>query len=51
LLFDIRPKERRIDLYDFEKELEELKKGLEKTPITFLIGVEGPVRPRFSKLP
>lgn len=39
MLFDIRPKERRIDLYDFEKELEELKKGLEKTPITFLIGV------------
>jgi AAA+ ATPase superfamily predicted ATPase len=39
LLFDIRPKERRSDLYDFEKELEELKKGLEKTPITLLTGV------------
>jgi AAA+ ATPase superfamily predicted ATPase len=39
LLFDVRPKERRSDLYDFEKELEELKKGLEKTPITLLTGV------------
>jgi AAA+ ATPase superfamily predicted ATPase len=39
LLFDIKPKERRSDLYDFEKELEDLKKGLEKTPITLLTGV------------
>jgi len=35
LLFDIKPKERRSDLYDFEKELEDLKKGLEKTPLLF----------------
>ncbi|MCC6054101.1 MAG: ATP-binding protein [Thermosphaera sp.] len=39
MLFDVRPKERRSDLYDFERELEELKRGLERTPITLLIGV------------
>jgi AAA+ ATPase superfamily predicted ATPase len=38
-LFDIKPKDRRNDLYDFDKELEMLKKGLEKAPITLLIGV------------
>jgi AAA+ ATPase superfamily predicted ATPase len=38
-LFDVRPKERRSDLYDFERELEELKRGLERTPITLLIRV------------
>ena len=27
MLFDVRPKERRSDLYDFERELEELKKA------------------------
>jgi AAA+ ATPase superfamily predicted ATPase len=39
LLFDIKPKERKSDLYDFEKELEDLKKGLGNAPITLLTGV------------
>jgi AAA+ ATPase superfamily predicted ATPase len=39
MLFSIKPKERRDELYDFEKELEELMKGIERSPITIVIGM------------
>jgi predicted AAA+ superfamily ATPase len=39
MLFSIKPKERRDELYDFEKELEELIKGIERSPITIVIGM------------
>jgi AAA+ ATPase superfamily predicted ATPase len=39
MLFSIKPKERRDELYDFEKELEELMKGVERSPITIVIGM------------
>jgi len=40
MLFSIKPKERRDELYDFEKELEELMKGIERSPITIVIGMK-----------
>jgi AAA+ ATPase superfamily predicted ATPase len=39
MLFSIKPKERKDELYDFEKELEELMKGVERSPITIVIGM------------
>jgi len=39
MLFSVRPKERREELYDFEKELEELKKGVRECPLTVLVGM------------
>jgi AAA+ ATPase superfamily predicted ATPase len=39
MLFSVRPKERREELYDFEKELEELKKGVRGCPLTVLVGM------------
>ena len=41
-LFDLRPKYRREDLFDREKELEELHKAVDQgKPIIALIGVRG----------
>ncbi|MGC8933410.1 MAG: hypothetical protein ACP5LQ_09040 [Candidatus Methanodesulfokora sp.] len=39
MLFDERPKEKREDLYDREKELEEIKKSLGR-PLVLLTGKE-----------
>jgi len=38
LLFSVRPKEKREELYDFDKELEELKESIKRNPITVLVG-------------
>jgi len=37
--FSIKPKERRDKLYDFENELKELVKGIERSPITIVVGM------------
>jgi len=39
MLFDPRPKERREDLFDREKEIEELKESISKQPMTLLLGM------------
>ena len=39
MLFDIRPKTRREELYDFDRELEELIKGVRLNPLTIVIGI------------
>jgi AAA+ ATPase superfamily predicted ATPase len=38
LLFSVRPKEKREELYDFDRELEELKESIKRNPITVLVG-------------
>lgn len=38
MLFSVRPKEKREELYDFDKELEELKESIKRNPITVLVG-------------
>ena len=38
MLFDLRPKERRGDLFDRERELEALVRGLERHPIVLVLG-------------
>jgi AAA+ ATPase superfamily predicted ATPase len=39
MLFDPRPKERREDLFDREKEIEELKESISRQPMTLLLGI------------
>ncbi len=39
MILDPRPKESRKDLYDREKELEELKRAIERYPIVLLLGI------------
>ena len=39
MLFDLRPKERKEDLFGREKEVEELKKCVKNYPITLLLGI------------
>lgn len=39
MLFDPRPKEKREDMFDRDREFEELLRGMEEYPITILIGI------------
>ena len=39
MLFDIRPKTGKEELYDFDRELEELIKGVRLNPLTIVIGI------------
>ncbi|AEC51891.1 Prokaryotic ATPase, AAA superfamily [Pyrococcus sp. NA2] len=39
MLFDLRPKERREEIFDREKEFRELEKSVESYPITLLLGI------------
>lgn len=39
MLFDLRPKERREDIFDREKEFKDLEKSVEKYPLTLLLGI------------
>ncbi|MFA4719469.1 AAA family ATPase [Pyrococcus kukulkanii] len=39
MLFDLRPKERREEIFDREKEFDELEKSVEKYPLTLILGI------------
>ncbi|MEL9940187.1 MAG: ATP-binding protein [Ignisphaera sp.] len=39
MLFDLQPKTSRRDLYDFDRELEELIKSIELNPLTVVVGI------------
>ena len=39
MLFDLRPKEKREDIFDREREFRELEKSVERYPITLLLGI------------
>ncbi len=39
MLFDLRPKEKREEIFDREKEFKELERSIERYPLTLLLGI------------
>jgi len=48
VLFDLRPKQRREDIFDRKKEFEELERSISTYPMTLLLGIRRLAKARFS---